>query len=325
MISHPGNSGDGEIVSLSGIKLSFGGTPVLKGVDLNMKYGEVYGMLGPSGAGKSTTLSIVAGLRSSDEGTATVLGKDPAGSASDLKHRIGFMSQNTGFYALMTGREYLRWLAELYGRCLGDREADVLLERVGVRADNRACIGGYSRGLRQRLGLARALLNSPALLVLDEPTSGLVPEERRDIHDLILELNHDDGLSILVATHIPDDVERLCGRVGIISMGRTVLQSETVSLQGNSEMATYRLRVRSPATEGNRPLPSGVRMTRIGDELLRVQAAREIPADPIWQALSSNGWDLVEIRREERSLEQAYLAAISNGELDESAGDLARL
>lgn len=307
-----------ELISLSGIQLSLQGTLILQGVYLHMGKGEIYGMLGPNGAGKSTTISIIAALRSPDGGSASVLGIDPASRPLEVRRRIGVLAENAGFYDWMTGREYLRWFAGLYGRVLQDKEANALLTRVGFDGGNRVPIGGYSRGMKQRLGLARALVNDPELLILDEPTSGLDPGGRSDIHDLLLDLNHNHNIGILLSTHLLDDVERLCGRVGIIHHGRTVLEGETSALcHGEAGIEKYRLHVREPSPGTDGPLPTGVSVMKSGDGLFRVEVAKGVPVDAIWRILMACGWNIVEIQREERSLEEIYLAAVRKGERDE--------
>ena len=312
------NAGKGALISLDGIRLSLQGIPILRGVNLQMGKGEIYGMLGPNGAGKSTTISVIAALRSPDGGSASVLGLNPAANPSDIRRRLGVLAENAGFYDWMTGQEYLRWFAGLYGVDLQDKESDALLSRVGLDGGNRVPISGYSRGMKQRLGLARALVNDPELLILDEPTSGLDPEGRRNIHDLLLDLNRNHGIGILLSTHLLDDVERLCGRVGIIHRGRTVLEGETAALcLEETEIESYRLHVREPSPRSDGPLPTGVSVITSSDGLFRVEVAKGIPVDTIWRILMACGWNIVEIQREERSLEEIYLAAVGKGERNE--------
>ncbi|MDA8082609.1 MAG: ABC transporter ATP-binding protein [Nitrospiraceae bacterium] len=311
-------NGNGGLISLSGIQLSLQDTIILQGVDLRMEKGEIYGMLGPNGAGKSTTISIIAALRSPDRGSASVLGIDPASRPMEVRRRIGVLAENAGFYDWMTGREYLRWFASLYGGDIQGKDANKLLTRVGLDGDSRAPIGGYSRGMKQRLGLARALVNDPELLILDEPTSGLDPEGRRDIHDLLLDLNRNHNIGILLSTHLLDDVERLCGRVGIIHRGRTVLEGVTAALcLGETGTESYRLHVREPSPGSDGPLPNGVSVMKSGDGLFRVEVVKGVPVDSIWRILMACGWNILEIQREERSLEEIYLAAVRKGERNE--------
>lgn len=312
------SSGNGESITLVNLRLSLQGTTILHDVNLCMGKDEIYGMLGPNGAGKSSTISIIAALRSPSEGSASVLGIDPAVRPADVRRRIGVLAENAGFYEWMTGREYLCWFAGLYDIKLSAGEADALLSRVGLDSGSRLPIGGYSRGMKQRLGLARALVNTPELLILDEPTSGLDPEGRRDIHNLLLDLNRNQGVGILLSTHLLDDVERLCGRIGIIHRGRTILEGDTMTLcQGATGIESYLLRVREPSSGEGSTLPAGVTVTRMGDDMYRVEMPRGVPVDTVWRIMMASGWNITEIRREERSLEEVYLAAVRKGEHDD--------
>ncbi len=308
-----------ELISLTDIRLSLQGASILRGVDLHMGDGEIYGLLGPNGAGKSTTISVISALRKPDGGTASVLGLNPVNHPAEIKGRIGVLAENAGFYDWMTGQEYLRWFAGLYGNNFTFGQANVLLSRVGLNGDSRPIIGRYSRGMKQRLGLARALVNDPDLLILDEPTSGLDPEGRHDIHDLLLELNRNKGIGILLTTHLLDDVERLCDRIGIIHRGKIILEGETAKLSNQRKMLeSYQLRVGEPFPKDNEPLPPGVSVTKRDGDLIRVELVKGVPVESIWRILMAVGWNIIEIRREKWSLEEIYLAAVRKGEQDES-------
>lgn len=218
------------LVDVDNLCASIGGSRILDGVRLSMREGEIYGLLGPNGAGKSTTLSVLTGLRRADSGKVQVLGLDPASQPQALRRRVGVLAEDAGFYGWMPAAEYLRFMARLYGIELtlggtAQRLALVGLEHAGGKA-----IGGFSRGMKQRLGLARALLNDPQLLILDEPTNGLDPRGRREIHDLLIRLSVERGAGILLCTHLLDDVDRLCTRIGIIDAGRTRLEGDLAEL-----------------------------------------------------------------------------------------------
>jgi ABC-2 type transport system ATP-binding protein len=167
------------LIEIHGLKLDLNGHPVLRNVTLTLDEGQVYGLLGPNGAGKSTTISVATGLRKATSGSVRVLGLDPAVDALDLRRRIGVLAEDAGFYDWMTSMEYLRWVADIYRIVRPPREIGELLARVGLNADSKAPIRSFSRGMRQRLSLARALVNRPELLMLDEPTNGLDPRGRR--------------------------------------------------------------------------------------------------------------------------------------------------
>lgn len=192
---------------------------VLRGLDLEVEKGEIFGFLGPNGAGKTTTIKAVMGLVRPDEGRITIAG-DPHDTV-EAKRRMGFMAESPYLYSYLSGREYLRFSAELLvldGGAVGDR-VEELLGRVSMdtRADQK--MKTYSKGMLQRIALAQALLGEPELLILDEPMSGLDPIGRRDVRDIILE-QQKKGVTVFFSSHIIPDVETVCDRVATVINGR---------------------------------------------------------------------------------------------------------
>jgi ABC-2 type transport system ATP-binding protein len=190
----------------------------LKGVDLEIKKGEIFGFLGPNGAGKTTTIKILAGLIKPTSGKAFVLGK-PAGEVAS-RARLGFLPEQPYFYDYLSGEEFLNFCAKFFPMTQQEREKRVssLLGLVGLEAARRLELRKYSKGMLQRIGLAQALINDPELVILDEPMSGLDPLGRKEIRDLIASLR-DKGKTVFFNTHIISDVEIICDRVGIIHKG----------------------------------------------------------------------------------------------------------
>jgi ABC-2 type transport system ATP-binding protein len=279
----------------------------LRDVNLTLQKGQIYGLLGPNGAGKSTTISVVTGLRTPTSGSVRVLGLDPAVDALHLHSHIGVLAEQAGFYDWMSAGNYLRWIARLYQKNLGQTEIIRLLDRVGLEGKNPAPIATYSRGMRQRLGLARALVNQPELLILDEPTNGLDPRGRREIHDVLLDLSANQGVGILLCTHLLDDVDRLCTRIGIIAQGRTLLEGSIADLL-SEQRAAVRYRLRMEPGEAAERLPAGIALlARTGDWWHVEITSRMAPASA-WRALLDAGLRVDEIRREGGGLEELYLS-----------------
>ncbi len=295
------------LVDISGLQLSIGGRRILTGVELHMQHGEIYGLLGPNGAGKSTTMSVLSGLRPASSGTAAVLGLDPWLRRRALHRLIGVLPEQAGFYDWMSAPDYLRWVASLYGRGRACADVDRQLQQVGLERTGRAPIGTFSRGMKQRLGLARALLNEPRLLVLDEPTNGLDPRGRREIHNVLLSLSQQQGVGIVLCTHLLDDVERLCGRIGIIHHGRTVLEGSLVELLARGRARSrYRLRLlHAPATP---PLAPDFKILAREGDWWHVEIGDARHPDAIWSALLASGWPVAEIHREGGGLEPLFLS-----------------
>jgi len=214
-----GAEGTGPAVELVDVRKVFRTAAALDGLSLRVPEGSVFGFLGPNGAGKTTTLRILAGLARPTSGEAHVLGHDVAGAGGDVRALIGFLPDVPAFYKWMTAPQYLRFAGSLFGLrgdVLDVRVAALLdlagLVRVGMR------IGGFSRGMKQRLGVAQALVNAPRLLLLDEPTSALDPIGRREVLDMVAALR--GRTTVFFSTHILADVERVCDTVAIIDHGR---------------------------------------------------------------------------------------------------------
>ena len=295
------------LIEIRKLKLDIGSHSVLRDVSLTLQKGQIYGLLGPNGAGKSTTISVVTGLRAPTAGSVRVLGLDPAVDALQLHSRIGVLAEQAGFYDWMSAGDYLCWFASLYQNNLDKTEIARLLGRVGLERQNPAPIDTYSRGMRQRLGLARALINQPELLILDEPTNGLDPRGRREIHDVLLDLSANHGVGILLCTHLLDDVDRLCTRIGIIAQGRTLLEGSIADLLSEQRAAVrYRLRV-EPGEVAQR-LPADITLLTRAGAWWHVEIASHIEPASAWRNLLDAGIRIDEIHREGGGLEELYLA-----------------
>jgi len=294
------------LVQLEHVHLQIEHRPILHDIHLQMEAGEIYGLLGPNGAGKSTTMSLLTGLRTASGGTLRVLDLDPVADAVNLRRSIGVLTEATGFYDWMSCIDYLGWFARLYSKTYTRANLEQRLLQVGLDPKNRNGIGQYSRGMKQRLGLARALLNDPRLLILDEPTNGLDPRGRREIHDVLLSLSQQHGVGVLFCTHLLDDVDRLCTKIGIIHQGRTLLEGRLSELlTGSGASRNYRLRLLKPPPETK--LQSGVQIIGREGEWFHLRLPDQQHADDIWRTLFNSGWHIVEIRGEGSGLESLYL------------------
>ena len=294
------------LIEIRELKLNLGTHAVLRDVNLTLQKGQIYGLLGPNGAGKSTTISVITGLRAPTGGLVRVLGLDPATDALHLHSRIGVLAEQAGFYDWMSGGDYLMWFASLYQKNLDKPEIASLMGRVGLDGRSPAPIDTYSRGMRQRLGLARALINQPELLILDEPTNGLDPRGRREIHDVLLDLSVNQGVGILLCTHLLDDVDRLCTRIGIIAEGRTLLEGSIADLLSTQRAAVrYRLRVELGEAA---QIPSEIALLARTGDWWHVEIASHIEPASAWRKLLDSGIRIDEIHREGGGLEELYLA-----------------
>ena len=215
----------GLAIEAHGLTKRFGDVLALDRLDLAVPAGSVFGFLGPNGAGKTTTLRLLTGLGRPTAGTAVVAGVEVGRGGTDLAGRIGYLEQDPRFYGWMSGRELLTFVGRAYG-IAGSAlrlRVDEVLEMVGLVDAARRRIGGYSGGMRQRLGVGQALLPRPPVLFLDEPVSALDPEGRRDVLELIGRLRGE--ATVFMSTHILTDVERICDRVAILDHGRLVTEA----------------------------------------------------------------------------------------------------
>lgn len=210
----------------------------VRDLSLSVAPGQVYGLLGPNGSGKSTTLKVVLGLVRPSAGGAKVFGRDTRDVES--REQVGFVPENPYFYKFLTGEETLRFYGKLCGisgKPLRDRVAE-LLNLVGMEDARHRRIGGYSKGMLQRIGLAQALVQDPRLVVLDEPTAGVDPVGSREIRDLIQQLKN-RGITVLLTTHLLEQVQEVCDRVAILARGRIVREGkleELLSIDSQTEV-----------------------------------------------------------------------------------------
>ncbi len=288
------------------LQLSLSGRPILHDVSLHLEPGQIYGLLGPNGAGKSSTIAVLLGLYRADAGNLRLFGEAAHDGPASMRRRIGVLPEQAGFYDWMSAPAYLDWYAGLFGEAGGP--VGDLLQQVGLGEAMQIPIGQFSRGMRQRLALARALVQAPELLILDEPTNGLDPRGRREIHDLLLGLARGQGTAVLLCTHLLDDVDRLCERIGILHQGYSVLEgklSDLVAAEGVGQ--GFRLRLSSVPESGT--LPEGIILgPREGDWWhLTISAGCRTPLPDLWEALLAGGWRFTEIQALVGGLEALYL------------------
>ena len=218
-------------ISMNGLTKHYAAVQALTDLTLDVPAGTVFGFLGPNGAGKTTALKVLAGLARASSGSATINGV-PVSAAGDHRRQLGYLAQDPRFYGWLTGRETLRYVVRFRGAA-GDRERSIasLLDRVGIADAADRKTSTYSGGMRQRLGIAQALVGRPAVVLLDEPVSALDPIGRKDILDLMLELKGET--TVFYSTHILDDVQRVSDHVAILDQGRLIKAAPTQALLGS--------------------------------------------------------------------------------------------
>jgi len=286
----------------------YGRVLAVDGVDLDVREGDRYGFLGPNGSGKTTVVRMLLGLVYATSGQIEVLGKPVPRRIADVLPQIGSLIEAPSAYGHLSGRENLV-LIDAAGPGRGTRRdrrrrVSAVMDRVGLGGVDDRSVRKYSLGMRQRLGLAAALLRSPRLLILDEPTNGLDPQGINEVRVLLTELNN-AGTTVFLSSHQLGEVEQLCTRIGVINRGRIVLQDDLEALRG----PTGRVLVRSDDAERAAALLDGRVVLREGDRLVVADAE---PA-AINAQLVAAGLRISEIAPERRSLEELVLSVTGSG------------
>jgi len=293
----------------------FGERAAVEDVSFSVAAGEVFGFLGPNGAGKTTTVRMLGTLIAPTSGSAVVAGVplDPA-KGVELRQRIAVMPETPGLYLRLTVAENLEYFAGLYGLARPEGRIERALEAVNLRARASEPCGSLSKGLRQRVGLARALLNDPAILFLDEPTSGLDPVATREVHELIDGLRS-RGVTVFLTTHRLEEAERLCDRVAILNTSlRTIGRPD--ELRDRLFTKTLHVRTGAPLAAPEQVFAglAGVERWQGGDaavyELVVSDARLAAPA--VARALVAAGADILSLHEERHSLEDVYLELIDD-------------
>jgi ABC-2 type transport system ATP-binding protein len=303
---------DAPAVETRGLTKRYGDLVAVDHLDLELGRGEIFGLLGPNGAGKTTTILMLLGLTEPSAGTVRVLGLDPTRQPLEVKRRVGYVPDDVGFYGSLTGRENLRYTARLNGLTGPDAERRIseLLEGVGLAEAADAPVETYSRGMRQRLGIADALLKDPEVAILDEPTVGIDPEGVAEVLELIAGLARDRGATVLLSSHLLHQVQSVCDRVGIFVGGRMVAQGRIEELADRlvGEAVTIEVGLGpgdAEAVERLRALPHVRAIERDGRDRWRIRADADIRAE-VARALVEAGASLRSLDLREERLDELY-------------------
>ena len=303
------------MIEVQQLEKSYGFAHALRGISFSVSKGEVIGFLGPNGAGKSTTMKILTGYLLPSGGEASVGGLDVVTDSLEVRRRIGYLPETTPLYAEMRVDDYLRFTAEIRGVPAGRRRSaiDRAVQLCGLARVTGKNIDELSKGFRQRVGLAQAIVHDPPVLVLDEPTSGLDPNQIVEVRKLIERLGQEH--TVVLSTHYLQEVEKSCSRVIIVNQGVIVADGTQAELVAKRPAGPIRARVRGPEAQViekcAEALP-GSQLTvvdRSGDAVT-YHLDGGTDAAPVEQALGrlivQNGWDLLELVRERATLEDVF-------------------
>ncbi|HYX02797.1 MAG TPA: ABC transporter ATP-binding protein [Reyranella sp.] len=300
---------DDNVISARGLLKLYGAQRAVNGIDLDIRRGEIFGLLGPNGAGKTTTILMMLGLTEISGGTVEVLGFNPVREPLEVKRRVGYLPDEVGFYDHLTARENLAYTARLLeiprsqvGRRIMEAMESVKLADV---VDNR--VGTYSRGMRQRLGIAEIVMKKAEVAILDEPTSGLDPHATIELLDMIRGLKR-TGVAVLLSSHLLDRVQSVCDRVALFSRGNIALMGSVVELANQVLGAGHPLLVEASGIDVAGALagvPGLQKVTPEGEGAWRVVADRDVRA-AVAQRIVSSGGALTRLADLQPSLEEVY-------------------
>jgi len=302
------------LITVEHLSRHYGPIQAVSGVDFQLKRGEVLGFLGPNGAGKSTTMQMITGNLAPSAGKVSICGVDLLDDPKTAKAEIGYLPEQPPVYRDFTVDEYLDFCARI-NRISKDRISSAIdnaKQRCGLTDVSKRLIGNLSKGFQQRVGIAQAIIHSPAIVVLDEPTVGLDPIQIREIRSLIRELASEHG--VILSTHILPEVQMTCDRVQIINKGKLVYSDDIQNLDQRMRATTLMLELRNPpdvTTLGN--LPGITQCDALGDNRFRLShSSDENPAEQIAEQAVKNGWGLLELHSERKTLEQVFVEITSS-------------
>lgn len=321
---------DPYIIELNGLTKRYGDFIAVDHLDLSIKKGEVFGLLGPNGAGKSTSILMMLGLSDPSAGSVKVCGIDVTRHPIKVKRKIGYLPDDIGFYDNYSGLENLLYTARL--NQVQDTEAVVraerLLKRVGLSSEAHKKAGKYSRGMRQRLGLADVLIKNPEVIILDEPTLGIDPKGVREFLDLIVQLSREEGITVLLCSHHLHQVQQVCDRVGIFVAGKLLATGDISSLSEqlfHEGIFNITVGVKLPDGDKERErllgllkLINGVRDVHPEKNLFRVCCTGNITGQ-IARALVENDFELMHLHHKEYGLDEIYHRYFEGGLVHEKA------
>ena len=303
------------MIKVSGLSKDYGARRAIHNLNFNAQQGEIVGFLGPNGAGKTTTMRILTGYMPPSDGEAIVAGYDVVEESLEVRKRVGYLPETVPLYTDMVVFDYLKYMGELRRIPDVDDRVDEVLDMVGLLDRAQGFIGNLSKGMRQRVGLAQALLHRPEVLILDEPTIGLDPGQVVEVRELIRDIGKER--TVLLSTHLLNEAQNLCDRVLIINKGKIVAEDTTENLQARllgAERVVVRVRGDGEELAETIKEVKGVRKVETLDDgavEFEFASGKDLRPEVAKQVIKS-GYDLLELRPLGMSLEEIFLELTSN-------------
>jgi ABC-2 type transport system ATP-binding protein len=296
-----------EVIFLDQVSKRLGKREVLKDVSLTVKRGDIFGYLGPNGAGKTTTIRIILGLMSVTSGKVSIL--EHSSQEDNIRQKIGFVLESDGLCENMSAYDNLNYYARLYSISDPNERINKAINLVGLGDRVKDKTGTFSKGMRQRLALARAMINDPELFILDEPTAGVDPSGQIEIREIMLDMVHKGGKTILLSSHNLDEVQRICNRIALIHKGQIRLYGELDKLQKEMSHGEVMIETGEPISEtvilDLKNIP-GVSVLENQDTMLRLSVTKDVAVSSVITFLVSRGVKIEEVKKPEASLEDIY-------------------
>lgn len=300
------------VIEAENVTRYFGSLKAIDGLTFSVEAGEVFGMLGPNGAGKTTMVRLINGLLAPSSGTVRALGLDPVKQGDAVRAQTGVLTETPSLYERLSARDNLLLFGKLYGVPKDKLSArvDAILADLGLSARAKDKAGGYSKGMKQRLAIARALLHEPQILFLDEPTAGLDPEAARHVTDLIEQLSRERGRTVLLCTHNLNEAQHLCDRVAVMNQGRALALGSLEQLSHELWRSTWvDVELRTTPTESlltNLRGAAGVKEVTLDNRTLAVQVEAEDAIPNTVAQIAALGGQIMRVNPREHSLEEIY-------------------
>ncbi len=304
-----------SVISIENIKKTLGSREILKGISFTVGKGDIFGYLGPNGAGKTTTIRILLGLFQANSGKLDILGQDI--NLSQIRRKIGFILDSDGLYENMTAEENMIYYSQIYGLSKTGERIHELLSMMDLEDRSKDKVGTYSRGMRQRLALARSLVHDPEVLILDEPTAGVDPSGQIEIRQIMLDIVRKENKTIFLSSHNLDEVQRICNRIALIDRGEIKLYGELENLRkkmgsGGVVIKTVQNIPESLLTELKSLSYLGFKEKKERTLIFSPREGTEI--SDIIGFLSGRGVKIEEAVKKEASLEEIYAAILKEVE-----------
>ncbi|MGG0052662.1 ABC transporter ATP-binding protein [Bacillus atrophaeus] len=294
-------------IEVKNIKKSLQGREILKGISFNVEKGDIFGFIGPNGAGKTTTIRILLGLYAADEGSASIMGYDVSNDES--RKKVGFVIDGDGLYDNMTAEANLGYYLKIYEKPVDKTQIKKVLDLVGLANRAQDKVGTFSKGMRQRLALARALVYKPEVLILDEPTSGIDPSAQLDIRQILLDLVHKENKTVLLSSHNMDEVQKICNRVALLNNGEIKLYGRLDELYrqvGKNIITVHANTLIDDRTKNKLKSMKEFGLSKINEKDLIFTPSGNIKVPDIINMLAKEGVEVERVSKNDASLEDVY-------------------